>query len=441
MSWWNSIEILQSLSFHAAWIAALTGFIAAVTAGFSWIASTRVDTLEGQNSAITSQADANERATIKADIAKAKKLIPETTGLLSPGNGPIPANPIIMTHAQLREESLSRVPPEQRDQRAKRFDENMANVPDLQESSVRIYFGSSATWTNEFPYTVIAQGNEDMVMLERIGDKIAFSAKFFDQDGKIVCEIVKNQFHVNPHKMFRMEKTDHRLRVFNDEARRVIDVEYINPTAIRLLGDFYMREGRHVVIDEKGTSFSKNVGGGSMVFTPAIGDRPIGLWIAPPAVMDRPFSIALDASGYERILLVGAPKLSEPAAGKTLHVEVPVVNKDFRQGIDIENHKVSVILAEEGVPLSRAIEIFEKAPIEENKCTLAQGESMLLRYHFDDLIDQRALDAINNKTSFILIFVNIPYRLGPKNHRTWYCAIYDAKSKGILPVNDYSGSE
>jgi hypothetical protein len=229
MSWWNSIEILHSLSFHTAWIAALAGIIAAVLAGVSWIASTRADTLEAERSAATSQADAEEKAVIKADIAEAKKRIPETVGEIVAGTGDSPK------FEYGGDKLPSRGP---------------GSIPNP-ELGAEILLGDAVTYTETFPFVIVAQGDEDVIVIDRDESGWLFSGKFFNESGKIVCEFVKNQYHLHPANHFRVDKAPNRLTVYDDEANQVFDVEFINPKLIRLTGSFCVRGGERVVIESK----------------------------------------------------------------------------------------------------------------------------------------------------------------------------------------------
>ena len=77
----------------------------------------------------------------------------------------------------------------------------------MRESATRLYLGNSFTWTETFPYAVMAQGDEDMMVLDREGNALSFSAKFFDANGKILCEVAKNRFQRNPNNTWRIDTT------------------------------------------------------------------------------------------------------------------------------------------------------------------------------------------------------------------------------------------
>ena len=145
------------------------------------------------------------------------------------------------------------------------FNYKPAVIPD---SAMILFLGNAVAWTSTFPHSVITQAGEDLITINRSNDGIVISAKFFDKTGKIVCEIVDNAFHLNNNNVFRMERPPHGLKVFNDEARCVLEVDFINEHAVRFFGDFYLRNGLHVIMTPDqfrlgAGDFSGNIMGGN----------------------------------------------------------------------------------------------------------------------------------------------------------------------------------
>jgi hypothetical protein len=132
---------------------------------------------------------------------------------------------------------------------------------DLPKDAVKLFFGNSVSWTRRFPLPIIQLRGETMLEIGREGLDVWVSGQFFSRDGKIVAQIVTNKFHVNANNVFRIERTPHRLVVFDNENRLTLDIEYLNPSAIRILGDFYLRYGVPISIrmDEQrvGSIFSE----------------------------------------------------------------------------------------------------------------------------------------------------------------------------------------
>jgi hypothetical protein len=115
------------------------------------------------------------------------------------------------------------------------------NIPE--NKFLLLFGGDSVAWGTNLPITLIKQRGEPLFVLNKESKGMSVSAKFFSADGKIVAEIDRNQIHENPKNFWRSEKTRHRLVIFNDEAKVVFDLEYLNPKTVKILGDFCVRGG------------------------------------------------------------------------------------------------------------------------------------------------------------------------------------------------------
>lgn len=137
-------------------------------------------------------------------------------------------------------------------------------------SDVKLFFGNSIAWTSSLPFVAIKQAGEDMLVISGTKDAVTISAKIFDKSGTILCELDENEIFVNEGNVFRIKHTPHRLTVMDHEARAVLDVEFINQTAIRVLGDYYLRNGLKVRLTPASTEI------GPFSFPAAIGDCRVG---------------------------------------------------------------------------------------------------------------------------------------------------------------------
>ncbi len=130
---------------------------------------------------------------------------------------------------------------------------NSLNIP---AGAFVLFFGNSAAYTNEFPHTIIQVGNEPLLIVNKIDDRLTISAKFFSRDGKIVAELKDNKFDINPNNHFRMERPDdHILIVYDQEDKQILNVEYLNPSAMKLLRKFYLPNRPPIIIDEEWQDF------------------------------------------------------------------------------------------------------------------------------------------------------------------------------------------
>lgn len=190
-----------------------------------------------------------------------------------------------------------------------------ANV-EIPDEAVLVYLGNSLHWTTTFPHAVIEQETEvayqtlagikheteKMILIERDGLNVFVTAKFFDHNGDIICEILKNRFHQNDANVFRIESTPHRLVVIDKEGRTALDLEYVNERCIRLLGDFHYRYGYRVIIrpdwqEIKNPSRNIDLRFGGNIFPHKPGQAPIT--IAGPENGANP-EPALDLSYFSK---------------------------------------------------------------------------------------------------------------------------------------------
>jgi len=137
--------------------------------------------------------------------------------------------------------------------------------------SLALFFGNSVAYTSTFPHTVIEVGSEPILVINRQHGKVAVSGKVFSRDGRIVAELKDNRFYVNPNNYFRVERpSSHSLIVYDQEARQALNVEYLNASAIKVLGRFYLPNRPPVLINEDsqvfgGISMSRNCFGNNGV--------------------------------------------------------------------------------------------------------------------------------------------------------------------------------
>ena len=134
-----------------------------------------------------------------------------------------------------------------------------ANSPFLPADAVALLIGSNgdATWTNKFPHTVIAYGDDPVLTLDRVKDgNIAVSLKIVDRSGYLVTSIDRNEFNIANHALLthkpRPDKST--LVVFDEEGNEALYVRYLNNKAIYIRGYMYLG-GRRWNIDLPGENF------------------------------------------------------------------------------------------------------------------------------------------------------------------------------------------
>ena len=123
-------------------------------------------------------------------------------------------------------------------------------TPPIPDSAVIVLLGDRvSSYAASFPHVVFFQGDEPMMTLGKENGGLWLSAKVFDEHGMIICELVKNRFHLNHNNIFRTEITPHRLVVFDNAATKVLDIDFLNPRGIQIYANYYLRNGGRAIMD------------------------------------------------------------------------------------------------------------------------------------------------------------------------------------------------
>ncbi len=133
---------------------------------------------------------------LRSDITKIKKIneelekrIKPLSGFLTPDNKPTPKIP------------------------------KGVSIP---SNAIAVFLGNSVAYNSSFPHTIIEVGNEPLLVVNKQGNNITISARFFSVDGKIVAELKENQFHINPSNYYRIERpNEHALIIYDQQGNEV----------------------------------------------------------------------------------------------------------------------------------------------------------------------------------------------------------------------------
>lgn len=148
---------------------------------------------------------------------KTRELL-QLSGVLTPDNKPTPSNPC-------------------------------GSIP---KNAIALFFGNSVCYAIRFPYIVIQVGDKQLIVLNNINGKITISAKFFSKDGKIVAELEGNTFTINQNNYYKIERPNyHTLIVYDQENNQILNIEYLNPVVIKILGIFYSPNRPPIIINEE----------------------------------------------------------------------------------------------------------------------------------------------------------------------------------------------
>lgn len=129
---------------------------------------------------------------------------------------------------------------------------------DIPDDAFKVFMGLSTLW---FPgpidatadLHVLEVGRMPVFSLRLTSKGLLVTAKVFGNDGRIIAEVVDNQFRVNPNNYFRIERRDrHELAVYDQYARRCLYIRMLNPRGVKVLGEFYSGTHGPLRVTEKG---------------------------------------------------------------------------------------------------------------------------------------------------------------------------------------------
>ena len=137
--------------------------------------------------------------------------------------------------------------------------ENFADkFKDLPEDAKVLFLGSASSYTTKFPHTVIQIAGEDVLSIDKRDGRLLLNAILYSQDGKILAKIIENKFHVNQHNYFDLKKTEHSLKVIDQQGKEALMVHYLNPRSIKINGTFYKNGEPYVILKDDMTTIMGN---------------------------------------------------------------------------------------------------------------------------------------------------------------------------------------
>jgi hypothetical protein len=124
------------------------------------------------------------------------------------------------------------------------------------KEALAIFLGNTVFYASKFPPIILRVGGQDILVINKKNNAVTISAKFYSRDKKIVAELKENKFFINPNNYFRVEYPDESsLIVYDQEGIQILNVDYLNKTAIKLLGTIYIPNRDTIVIGEEAQKF------------------------------------------------------------------------------------------------------------------------------------------------------------------------------------------
>jgi hypothetical protein len=187
----------------------------------------------------------SEIAKIKMTNDELEKRIKPLAGLLTPDNKPTPKTP--------------------------------RNTP-IPSNALAVFLGNSLAYNSSFPHTVIEVGNEPLLVINKQGDIVSITAKFYSKDGKIISELKDNQFFINPSNYYRMERpNEHALVVYDAQGNETLNIYFLNPKAIKLTGKLYFPSIAPIIITD-----DRQILGNMQMSGATFGENKVDIHLQPP---------------------------------------------------------------------------------------------------------------------------------------------------------------
>jgi hypothetical protein len=125
-----------------------------------------------------------------------------------------------------------------------------SNCP-IPKGDVALYLGNTVSVITVFPHVVFRVHGDDVFVIERDSSGVLVSFQAFDDRGNVVVRLARNQFvAVNPASHVERPSPSN-LIVFDDQGTKVLDVQFLNPQAIKITGILRYPGAEPIVISEK----------------------------------------------------------------------------------------------------------------------------------------------------------------------------------------------
>src|ERR1051326_528033 len=110
-----------------------------------------------------------------------------------------------------------------------------SNCP-IPRGAVALYLGTSVSVVTEFPHVVFRVGAEDVLVIDRDASGVLISFTAVDDTGNVVGRLNQNVFRAPNSASHVQRPSRSNLIVFDDRDTKVLDVQVLNPQAIKITG-------------------------------------------------------------------------------------------------------------------------------------------------------------------------------------------------------------
>jgi hypothetical protein len=150
--------------------------------------------------------------------------------------------------------------------------DNKCASEEVPASATRVLLGNSGAVALTYPFVPLRVDGTGIITIQRTKQGVLVSAKLFDSHGELAAQIVDNHFFVNVKGAAHLEiaPNHHSLKIFDGESI-LVDIQFMNPSTLRILGTLYGPLGTH--LDVSPNEFTVNGVGGHYSLMCAVGGR------------------------------------------------------------------------------------------------------------------------------------------------------------------------
>src|SRR5579863_1025605 len=124
-----------------------------------------------------------------------------------------------------------------------------SNCP-IPKNAVGLYLGNRVSVITEFPHVVFRAHGNDVLRIDRASADLMISFRVFSESGALVARLDRNIFTTKNSSHVERPDASH-LLVFDDRGTQVLDVQFLNPQAIKMTGVLRYPGVDPIIISEK----------------------------------------------------------------------------------------------------------------------------------------------------------------------------------------------
>jgi hypothetical protein len=125
-----------------------------------------------------------------------------------------------------------------------------SNCP-IPKGTVALYLGNRISVITGFPHTVLMARGEEVLRIDRDSSDLLISFRVFNDNGASVARLDRSAFTA-ANAASHVERPDpSHLAVFDDRGAKVLDVEFLNPQAVKLTGILRYPGMDPIIVSEK----------------------------------------------------------------------------------------------------------------------------------------------------------------------------------------------